>query len=343
MFLKHFAIPIFTFEMAKEILLYNYIVDESVRDIIERIEDSDGGEVEMRINSGGGSVFSGWGVPAKMQEHGKVKIKVDGIAASMAAIYCLFAESVECLDVSRFMLHRASLDNNDNPDAVTMVNNVNRDLKSKMKARLDADKFKEITGKTIDQMFESDIDLWFNAKEAKAIGLVGKINKLNTVELKAMNEVFYKIAATLKPENPTNMTAAELKASFPNVYNEIFNAGVTAGFKDGTEQEKDRVEAALVYNEIDPKAVKEIIESGKPMSHKQMAEFSLKASTSMKALETLSEEGKKNKVETSATSTQEKTEKEKVLAGLEAELMAKLNVTGKTVNKSSAYRKYATV
>jgi len=275
--------------MAKEILLYNYIVDETVQDIIERMEENMNEEIILRINSGGGSVFSGWGVPAKMQEHGSVNIKVDGLAASMAAQWCLYANDVECLDVSRFLLHRADAPVT-NEEQQKLLDGVNKDLRSKMKMKLNADKFKEIAGMTIDQMFDAEeqVNVWLTAKQAKSIGLVNKVTKLNPTQVKAMNEFIYKVAAQAEPEKKietqihTIMTLAELKAQHPGIYNEA----VAIGRAEGKAEEKDRVDACLVFMDIDSKGVKAAIESGKPLSAKQTAEFMLKSTSadSLKAL-----------------------------------------------------------
>jgi hypothetical protein len=69
------------------------------------------------------------------------------------------------------------------------------------------------------------------------------------------------------------MNLEKLKAEHPAIYAEA----VAIGVKQGIAEEKDRVEACLVFNEVDPAGVKAAIEAGKPLSQKQMADFSLKA------------------------------------------------------------------
>lgn len=71
------------------------------------------------------------------------------------------------------------------------------------------------------------------------------------------------------------MNKEKLLAEHPALYNEIFALGKTAGVTE----ERDRVEAIMVFNDVDPKACAEAIASGKPLTSKQMAEFSLKAVT----------------------------------------------------------------
>jgi len=71
--------------------------------------------------------------------------------------------------------------------------------------------------------------------------------------------------------NSKQMDLAKLKAEHPAVY----QAAKTEGINQGTTQERERVEAWAVYNEVNPEKVKAGIESGKPMSAKDMAEMNL--------------------------------------------------------------------
>jgi len=65
------------------------------------------------------------------------------------------------------------------------------------------------------------------------------------------------------------MTLEELKADHPELYKAIFEQGVVA--------EKDRCQAWIAFNDVDPKAVAEGIDKGENISQKAMAEFSRKA------------------------------------------------------------------
>lgn len=261
--------------MAKEILLYSGIYDFTAEDIIGKLNENMSEAVDLRTNCPGGSVFAGWGIAAKIKEHGNVNLKVDGLAASMGAVFCLYSKSVECLSVSRFMLHRADM-RVESPDQQAFLDSINKDLKTQMMKKLDAEAFLQVSGMSIDAMFEGEQkDVWLTAKQAKKIKLVDSIKKLEPSEAMAMNEMMYKVAASMKEETKfekpksTIMNLQELKQNHPAIFAEAVAIGVA--------QEKDRVESCLVFNELDPKGVKEAIESGKPLSQKQMADFSLKS------------------------------------------------------------------
>ena len=170
----------------KELMLYSPIWDFTAESIIEKIKAVDDSEdLTIRLNSPGGSVFAGWGIIAAMSERkGKTIIKVDGNASSMAMYMLLFADSVESLDVSRFMIHRADGYAETEEDR-ELLNSVNSQLRAKMETRLSGELFKSVTGVSFDDIFAQDTrkDVWLTAKQAKQIGLVSKINRLNTADM----------------------------------------------------------------------------------------------------------------------------------------------------------------
>lgn len=309
--------------MKKELYLYGSIYTFTAEDLISKMDECGGEDISLRICSGGGDVFAGWGIAAKMSELGNVCAKVDGMAASMSAFLLMYAESVECIDSSTFMLHRA-IGYDTSAEGKALVDTVNKSLRSKMEAKLDSKTLKELKGVSIKDLFESEerIDLFLSAKEAKKIGLVDKINKVDPVAIKAFNERMFNIAAKIeeKPDDkskpPITMTLTEIKAQHPKVYDEIFAAGVA--------QEKDRVEAALVFMEIDPVGVKAVIESGKPLSTKETAEFALKA-MSKPAIEAIKKDAEGNII-TAAVDDKIKTEKEKVLSAYEIQVRKSLGL-----------------
>lgn len=315
--------------MAKELYLYSQIYDFIAQDLMQKMEDNQGEDLCIRVCSPGGSVFAGWGIIAKMGEcEGSLKMKVDGMAASMAMYLLLFCDDVEGLDVSTYVVHRADMYVGD-PEDQAFLNSVNAKLKAKMLKKIDADKFKEITGSSIEDVFNPDtrINVTLNAKQAKDIGLITSIKKVTPAiraDIKAKFDKvssLYKIAALSSDiedtnKNPQTMTKEDLKAKFPTVYDAIFAEGKTAGKTEGIAEEKDRVSAALVFSEVDLAGVKAAIESGKPLTQTQMAEFTLKAVTA-KTLTALKKEGEDTVVEVKDENGKVLTDKEKELKAFE--------------------------
>jgi ATP-dependent protease ClpP protease subunit len=279
--------------MAKEILLYNYYLSNySVEALIGKLDEAKSQDVDLRVNCYGGDVFATWGLFAKVKEHGSVKMKVDGIAASGAGNLLLYAKSVECLSVSRVMLHRADA-SAETETQREMLQSINTDLRKQLEMRVDPEKFKTVTGYTIEQMFnpETRVDIWLTASQLKKLGIVSKVVNLTPEQEKEVtaqlptaevdSQFAMKIAAMWMPESKTEnsnsniMTLAELKEKHPAIYAEA----VELGRKAGVDAENDRVGAALAFNHIDPKAVAEIIKSGKAMTQTQMAEMVVKATS----------------------------------------------------------------
>jgi ATP-dependent Clp protease protease subunit len=316
--------------MAKELYLYSPIYDFIAESLIAQMEENKSEDIVIRANTPGGSVFSGWGIIAKMKEHeGTVKMKVDGSVASMGTFCLIFAEEAEALDVSRIHLHRADMYIN-NPEQQAFLDGVNKDLKAKLTAKIDAAKLKELKGITIDEIFDPEkrLEVWLTAKEAKAIGLIQKIVKLNPAEITAIND-YWKIAAENKPEDkpdptPTNkvMTLEELKAKHPELYAQLVALGVA--------QERDRVGAWLAFKDIDPEAVAAGIKEGKTMSQTEFAEFTVKA-LSPEALNKV-KKGNAPAVETEEVKDKkEATAEEKEAATLEADIRKRLGLKTQTV------------
>lgn len=287
--------------MAKELLLYSGLYDYSVESLINQINDAMGEDVTMRVNSPGGNLFASWGLFAKVKEHGDIRMKVDGLAASAAGCLTLYAKSVECLSVSRFMLHRA--DGYVSTDQEKeLLNSINADLRKQMESRIDAAKFKKITGYSIDDMFnpETRVNVWLTASQAKKIGLVNKVTELKPEQEAAMaeatTEFAMRIAATLeepttkeKNQKNTDMTIEKLKAEFPAVYASI----VAEAEKTGRKAEQERVKAWIAWAKIDPDAVAKGIAGTEEVTASVISEMSVKAlsAKSLKDIETDSAEG----------------------------------------------------
>jgi len=291
--------------MITEVLLYGNIYAESASNFINSLNDiNDDDELIVRVNSDGGSPEYGFGMIAKFIEHkGKKTVKIDGKAYSAGAFFALYADNVEALDVSEFLIHRAAYPNwFEGSESFTdelkgNLERINGSLKKALESKVDAKLFEQITDTKISEIFAMDSrkDVFLTAKQAKELGIVTKINKITPAKKAEIEAKMIEVGASKPFITETEiekeeiklekMDLNELKSKFPSVYAEAFN--------EGLKSEKDRVEAILVYQHIDAKGVKEAIESGEVLSAKAREEFALKAMTSTKlaALEAESAEG----------------------------------------------------
>lgn len=301
-----------------EALLYGDINEWSSKDFIQRLINNKPKDITVRVNTDGGEVRYGYGVLAKIKECTGIKVmKNDGEANSMGAFLFIVADQAEALEQATFLFHRAAFSKwfENDPMLMTSENKnylikMNADLRTLMEAKLDVAKFEQITKVTLDELFSLDtrINVTLNAAEAKEVGLIQKIVPLTTskkMEIEAFKKRAMAKADTEIPKNKI-MTIEQLQAEHPSVFAQIFENGKKAG----VEAEKDRVEACLVFLEIDQKAVVEAIASGKALTGKQMAEFNLKA-TVAQAKKGLEAENKETVVTATATTkTKEQIEAE---------------------------------
>lgn len=351
--------------MPKDILLYGRISQYNAMffhdQIAEATEEEAEADMNLRINCEGGDPDYGMGVITKFQEMAaQFSITCETMIHSMALFLLCYVDTakVKAIDTANAVLHRAAY-----PDWVeqstwfagsiqeALMKKSNKDLEKAFRASVDVKKLEalpQFTEKniTLKNIFSTDgrEEVLLSAADLKTIGLVGKIVKITPTKkatIDAMAESFktcstpddFKLAAQATPKPPkveagkeeeelknenTRMTLAELKEKHAAVYAEAV--------ADGVAKEKDRVEAALVYVDVDPAGVKKIIETGAVMTGKQMAEFGRK----MMSTATL------EKIEDSsadALTTEEpkgaQTEKAKKLAAFEAGVDSSLKLEKK--------------
>jgi len=271
--------------MAKTLLLfspiYSFTAETFVSQLLEVPESED---IEVWINSPGGSVFAGWSIIAALNEmKGKKTAKVMGDASSMAFYALLFMDYVEAIDIVNLTIHRADGYVESDEDKAFLAK-INKDLRSKMEKRINPDTFKEVTGYSFDDIFnpEKRLNVMIDAKAAKKIGIIDKIIRLEPKQMAALNEkmigfvdcVTENVIDTDKKPDSINiinektkktMTKAEIKAQFPEVYAEIVN------------EERSRVQGIIEFLDIDPIACKAQIDSGIEPNSKFFAEMTRKS------------------------------------------------------------------
>lgn len=274
--------------MKNETYLYSAVYDFTVQPVLAEINGFGDEDFSLRLKTFGGDPLAAWGLCAKVQEaKGKSLLQIDGACMSSGSLLIPFFDESEALDVSKIMIHRGDMYVTSAEDQA-YLDSINKDMRAKLEKRIDAKALKDLKGVTIKEIFESEerIELMLTGAEAKKIGLIDRVVKLNPIELNALNEKYATLAAKYKPsatkaaeEKPNHepqknkpMTIEELKAS----HSEVYKAIRAAGFKAGIKKERERVEAFLVYSEIDAKAVRKAIEDGEELTPKAMAEFSLK-------------------------------------------------------------------
>lgn len=73
------------------------------------LDNLDGEDVEVEINSGGGNVFAGSEIYTALKNYkGKVTVNIVGIAASAASVVAMAGETVRISPTAQMMIHNAS-------------------------------------------------------------------------------------------------------------------------------------------------------------------------------------------------------------------------------------------
>jgi ATP-dependent protease ClpP protease subunit len=81
----------------------------SGRDVREALDDVDGGDVVVHMNSPGGDVFEGVAIYEAFRSHpGNVYVAVDALAASAASFIAMAGDRVGIGDMAMMMIHEAS-------------------------------------------------------------------------------------------------------------------------------------------------------------------------------------------------------------------------------------------
>jgi ATP-dependent Clp endopeptidase proteolytic subunit ClpP len=251
--------------------IYSWTAETFAKEILE-LQAND--EVTVRINTPGGSVFAGNSMFAILNDHkGRKTAKVDGHAASMGAFILPYFDEVIASDISRIMIHRAD-GYAETEEEKAFLASINKDLRAKFEKKINIEAFKQVTGKEFSEVFEAEKrqDFWLTAKEAKKIGLVDKIVRLEPKEIEAMqhslvaysdmlNEEVEQTQGSEKTEAKINnnfksvkMNLQTLKAENPALFEEILALGIS--------QEQNRVKAWMAFKDIDSEKVMASIEAG---------------------------------------------------------------------------------
>lgn len=142
------------------------------RDVVEWLDEHKDEQVELHINSPGGSVFDAIAIRTAIMAHKNLSIVVDAIAASAAAIISLCGKPLKMAEYSRLMLHSASSYASGNKkqmqEEIAMLESIDNDL-----AGMIADKFGKEKDEILAAYFDGQ-DHWLDRDECIKMGLAEK-------------------------------------------------------------------------------------------------------------------------------------------------------------------------
>lgn len=154
-----------------------YVSPSNVRQFLA---EANGEDIQVSINSGGGSVFAGSEIYTMLKSYsGKVSVLVSGLAASIASVIMLSGDTIKAAPLAQIMIHNAQMgqwgDYRDLEHASVVVGGVSQSLVS-----LYADK----TGLSEEEIKSLvDAESWFTAERAKELGFIDEVLFQEKVEL----------------------------------------------------------------------------------------------------------------------------------------------------------------
>ncbi len=167
------------------------------------LEKANGEDIEVEINSGGGSVFAGSEIYTALKSYkGNVIVKIVGLAASAASVIAMAGNKVMMSPTAQIMIHnvssRAEGDYRDMEHTADVLKNADNTI---------ANAYRIKTSKTQEELLAlMDKETWMTADKAKELGFVDEIMFENDSQLVASTdysgmlppEVINKIRNTLK-------------------------------------------------------------------------------------------------------------------------------------------------
>lgn len=189
--------------------------------------------IRIRVNSPGGNVFQGMSiVSAILSMNTPVCVHIDGIAASMAAVIAVAADSVYMMDYAKMMIH--------DPYFVDTDSQTLTAKQRKQIARLTDMLRQVLVRRGMDEATMSKLmreETWFSASEAKAAGLCDEITSSARNEYMGLNPMQLVDAVNAEYQSTNHQQMKEVNLSAEAI--------VALGSKSG-QLDEAAVSAAIV-------------------------------------------------------------------------------------------------
>lgn len=252
--------------MNNEVLIYGNINSDSAESFIKAVNHIEGDDLVVRMDTNGGDPQATFGMVAKFNEFKGTKLlKVDGRANSSGFFFVAMVENVEALDVSEFVVHRASypewVEQSDKftDELKANLQSINNSLMESFTSKIDVELFEEMKQTTVAEIFSMDtrIDVKLTAEESKKIGLIKNYIQLTPSISAEIDTKKFEVLANYKPKQESKktvqtkvekMTKEELQANHPEMYASIIALGVTKK-EDEIKADIEKIEAEKVIKE----------------------------------------------------------------------------------------------
>ncbi|HGG0416542.1 TPA: head maturation protease, ClpP-related [Clostridium sporogenes] len=180
---------------------------KKVNDLLKQCENNE--DLEVEINSGGGSVFAGSEIYTALKSYkGNVTIKIVGLAASAASVIAMAGNKILMSPTAQMMIHNASAsiggDYRDMEKGTEILKNINTSISNAYRLK---------TGMTQEELLTlMDDETWLTPQQALKNKFIDEVMFQNE-ELKATAS----FSNTLLPQEVINKIRNELKKE-PVIY-----------------------------------------------------------------------------------------------------------------------------
>ncbi|WP_085521410.1 head maturation protease, ClpP-related [Tuberibacillus sp. Marseille-P3662] len=185
----------------------------SPRNVQDGLDDANGDDIEVEINSGGGSVFDGSEIYTALRRHkGNVTVNVVGLAASAASVIAMAGNKLAMSPTSQMMIHNASVihagDRNDMQHITDVLSNVDQTIANayKEKSGLDDQTLLSMMDKetwlTPDQALDKNLidEVMFQDNQSN---FAASFNQMSMLPDEVINKV-RNMKDTFYPANPSD-------------------------------------------------------------------------------------------------------------------------------------------
>jgi ATP-dependent Clp protease, protease subunit len=232
----------------------------SPKKVATQLERANTEDLEVEINSGGGSVFDASEIYTALKAYkGNVTIKIVGVAASAASVIAMAGNKVIMSPTAQMMIHNASTradgDYRDMDRSSSMLKNTNQTI---------ANAYSIKSGKSYEDLLSMmDDETWLTAQQALEHKLIDEVMFQDEVQLVASAEnggllpkqVIDKIRNEFKSKGGTVnespkykienqkeegkvMDFEKLKNDYPDLYEQVINKG----YENGVKSERERIQ-----------------------------------------------------------------------------------------------------
>jgi len=188
----------------------------SPSDVRAQLADAGRGNVTVRLNSPGGSVFDGITIFNTLVAHpGKVRVEIVGLAASAASLIAMAGDEIAIADNAFVMVHRAW--------GMTIGNEADHAEQAAVLRKVDdalAETYAKRTGNKVDvirRMMEAET--WLKGEEAKRLGFANEVMGEVKIGARFDLSIFAKVPSALA-ETPTSAAHLSSRAELETLLKE---------------------------------------------------------------------------------------------------------------------------